>query len=61
MYFLIALKDSTIEAAVAYWVTGETLHYVNLQGQQSTVALERVDRAFSRRLNQGRRIGFDLP
>ncbi len=60
-YFLIALQDSTIEAAVAYWVTGDTLHYVSLQGQQSSVPLDRVDRTFSRRLNQGRRVGFDLP
>ena len=61
VYFLIALKDSTIETAVAYWVVDDTLHYVNLQGQQSRVPLERVDRDFSRRLNQGRRIGFELP
>jgi len=61
IYFLIALKDSTIEAAIAYWVDGATLHFVNLQGRQDSVPLDQVDRDMSKRLNQGRRIGFGLP
>lgn len=60
-YFLIAGKDSTIHAAAAYWVTGDTLNFVNLQGQRGSLPLNQVDRDLSKRLNAGRSIEFELP
>src|SRR5579872_4194801 len=42
--FLIAFKDHTIYAALAYWVEGETLHYVTNQNTHNQVSLDLVDR-----------------
>jgi len=59
--FLIALKDSSIYTAVAYWVEGDTLHYITPQGRHNRVSLELVDRALSEKLNQGKKVEFRLP
>jgi len=59
--FLIALKDSSVYSAVAYWVEGETLHYVTPQGKHNQVSLDLVDRQVSDKLNQGRKVEFRLP
>jgi endonuclease YncB( thermonuclease family) len=59
--FLIALKDSSVYTAVAYWVEGDTLHYITPQGRHNQVSLELVDRALSEKLNQGRKVEFKLP
>lgn len=59
--FLIALKDSSVYSAVAYWVEGDTLHYITPQGRHNRVSLELVDRALSEKLNQGRKVEFRLP
>ena len=59
--FLIALKDHTIFPAVAYWVEGETLNYITVQGARNSVSLDLVDRDFSKQINQERRVEFGLP
>lgn len=59
--YLIALNDHTIRAAEAYWVDGNTLHYVTLQHEQRQAPLDTVDRAFSAQLNRERRVPFQLP
>ena len=59
--FLIALKDSSIYTAVAYWVEADTLHYITPQGRHNRVSLELVDRALSEKLNQGKKVEFRLP
>lgn len=59
--FLIALKDSSVYSAVAYWIEGESLHYITPQGKHNQVSLELVDRALSEKLNQGRKVEFRLP
>lgn len=59
--FLIALKDSSVYSAVAYWVEGDTLHYITPQGRHNKVSLELVDRPLSEKLNQGRKVEFRLP
>jgi hypothetical protein len=59
--FLIALKDSSVYTAVAYWVEGDTLHYITPQGRHNQVSLELVDRALSEKLNQGKKVEFRLP
>jgi hypothetical protein len=59
--FLIALKDSSVYSAVAYWVQNDALHYVTPQGKHNQVSLSLVDRALSARLNTGRQVEFHLP
>lgn len=59
--FLIALKDNSVYTAVAYWVEGETLHYITPQGKHNQVSLALVDRDISARLNEGRKVEFRLP
>jgi hypothetical protein len=59
--FLIALRDHTILPAVAYWVQGDTLNYITLQGAQNHVSVSLIDRDFSRQLNAERNVPFRLP
>ncbi len=59
--FLIALRDHTILPAVAYWVQGDTLNYITLQGAQNHVSVSLVDRDFSKQLNAERNVPFRLP
>ncbi len=59
--FFIALKDSSVYTAVAYWVEDGTLHYITPQGKHNQVSLDLVDRGVSGRLNAGRNVQFHLP
>jgi hypothetical protein len=59
--FLIALKDSSVYTAVAWWVDGGALHYITPQGKHNQVSLDLVDRSVSERLNRGRSVEFRLP
>ena len=59
--FLIAMKDHTIYAANSYWVEGNTLSYVTVQGTENSVSMDLVDRDLSRRLNRERKVAFGLP
>ena len=56
----IALKDSKVYTALAYWVQGETLHYITPDGIHNQVSLELVDRRISARLNAGRLVELML-
>ena len=60
--YLIALaNDQAIRAAVAYWVTGQTLHYVTLQHEERVVPLSSVDRQLTLQLNRERHVAIQLP
>ena len=59
--FFVALKDSSVYTAVAYWVEGETLHYITPHGKHNQVSLALVDRELSARLNEGHKVDFHLP
>jgi hypothetical protein len=56
--YLIAFKDHTIYAAIAYWVDGGTLHYFTSGNTHNQVSLTLVDRELTERLN--RESGLDL-
>ncbi len=58
--YLIAYKDQTIYPALAYWVEGDTLHYITPQGSHNRASLELIDREFSERLNRERNVEFTL-
>lgn len=59
--FLIAFQDHTILPAIAYWVQGDTLHYIRLTGAPNQVNLALIDRDFSKQLNRDRHVPFALP
>jgi hypothetical protein len=59
--YLIAHRDHRIEAAVAYWVEGDILHYVTRAHERKQVPLDEIDRAFTEQLNRDRRVPFRLP
>jgi len=59
--YLIAFRDRSIVAALAYWMEGNTLKYVNMDHTINQASLELVDRDLSRILNQQRSVEFRLP
>jgi hypothetical protein len=59
--FLIALTDHTVLAAIAYWVDGDSLHWVSRDAKVNQLSLSLVDRQFSKQLNDERHVEFKLP
>jgi hypothetical protein len=61
MLYLIAFRDNSISAALAYWTEGSTLRYVTMDHEQKQAPLAAVDRTLSERLNGERHVLFRLP
>jgi hypothetical protein len=59
--YLIAFKDHSIYSALAYWVQGDTLHYVTPQGVHNQASLDLIDREFTEQLNRERNAVVRLP
>lgn len=59
-YYLIAFNDHTIQAAVTYYVEGDTLHYTTREGVQKTAPVSSLDLRFSQQINRDRRVDFQL-
>lgn len=59
--FLIAMQDHTIHPVIAYWVQGDTLNYISVEGTLNQVSVAQVDRDFSKQLNAERNVPFALP
>jgi len=59
--YLVAFRDGTIRAVLAYWVDGMTLHYVTMDHEQKQTPLSSADRGLSERLNRERNVPFRLP
>lgn len=59
--YLLAFKDQKVVPALAYWVEGETLHYITRQHAMNVISLSLVDRDFSMKLNRERNVEFKLP
>ena len=59
-YYLIAFKDHSIYSAFAYWVDGDTLHYVTPQRVHNQVSVALVDRELTEKLNRGRNMQVKL-
>lgn len=60
LIYLLATRQGPIWAAVAYWVEGETLHFVTPQHERKSILLGDLDREMSERLNRERRVEFTL-
>jgi hypothetical protein len=59
-YYLIAYKDHTIYSALAYWVEGDTLHYVTTQNTHNQASLALIDLDQTAKLNADRSIPFSI-
>jgi len=59
--YLLATKDGTIRAVLAYWAEGDTVHYVTMDHARKAVPLASIDRELSFRLNRERGVSFGLP
>lgn len=60
-FYLIAFKDHSIYSAFAYWVEGDTLHYVTAQRVHNQASLSLVDRDLTDKLNRDRNLQVRLP
>ena len=60
-HYLIAFKDHTIYSVVAYWVSGDTLHYFTPGNVHNQVSLSLVDRDLTIRLNRESGVDVQLP
>ena len=60
-FYLIAFKDHSIYSAFAYWVEGDTLHYVTPQRVHNQASLSLVDRELTERLNRNHSMPVKLP
>jgi len=61
VYFQIAARDGSVYAALAYWVEGSTLHFMDFDGRHRQMPLSQVDRKRSEDLNDARNVEFRLP
>ena len=60
-HYLIAFKDRTIYAAVAFWVQGDTLHYFTSGNTHNQVSLSLIDKDLTQRLNKESGVEMRLP
>ncbi|MEZ5403345.1 MAG: hypothetical protein R2729_26935 [Bryobacteraceae bacterium] len=58
--YLIAMRDGTVYSAYAYWVEGDTLHYITTAHAHNQASVSVVDSALSSQLNRERDIEFKL-
>jgi hypothetical protein len=59
--YLVALQDGTVRSALAYWVEGDTVHYISTKYVKSTLPVNSVDVMVSEQLNSERGIDFHIP
>jgi hypothetical protein len=60
-YYLIAYKDHSIYSALAYWIEGDTLHYVTTQNTHNQASLSLIDVDQTYKLNTDRSVPFSIP
>jgi len=60
-YYLIAYRDHSVYSALAFWVEGDTLHYVTTQNTHNQASLALIDLDRTTKLNSDRSIPFSIP
>jgi hypothetical protein len=60
-YYLIAFIDHTIQAATAYKVEGDQIHWITREGREMQAPLSSVDIPYSQQLNHDRHVDFPIP
>lgn len=58
--YLIAFRDNSIRAAMAYWVADGAVHYLDADHQVKQAPLASVDRDLSMQLNRERHVPFQI-
>jgi hypothetical protein len=61
VHYMLAFKDHTVYAAIAYWIDGDTLHYFTEGNTHNQASLSLVDRELTNRLNKGTGVQVSLP
>lgn len=59
--FSIALRDGSVNSAVATALQGDSLVFVDSDGGQQRIALDMIDRDATRRLNRAKGLDLRLP
>jgi hypothetical protein len=59
-YYLIAYKNHTVYTALAYWLEGDTLHYVTTQNTHNQASLSLIDLERTIKLNADNSVPFSL-
>lgn len=57
---LLAFEDSSVIAALGYWMEDDTLHYVTKNFEKKSTPLKSLDKALSEQLNKERNVEFKL-
>jgi hypothetical protein len=60
-FYLIAFSDHTIQAATAYKVDGDQIHWIGRDGAEKQAPLSTVDVRFSKQINRDRQVDFQIP
>ncbi|MBK5292904.1 MAG: hypothetical protein JJE04_14690 [Acidobacteriia bacterium] len=58
--YLIAFKDGAIYPAYAFWVEGDTLHYITNKYSHNRANVDLVDAPLSEQLNRERSVEFEV-
>lgn len=58
--YLIAMRDGTVYSAYAYWIEGDTLHYVTTKHAMNMASVSLVDTAVTTQLNEERGVTVKL-
>jgi hypothetical protein len=58
--YSIVLKDGDTREAIGYWIKGGELQFVTPRATISSVSLQQVDVAETRKVNSERKLEFDL-
>ena len=61
VFYLIAFSDHTIQAATAYKVDGDQIHWIGRDGAEKQAPLSTVDVRFSKQINRDRQVDFEIP
>ncbi|MBI3207984.1 MAG: hypothetical protein HYZ37_03665 [Candidatus Solibacter usitatus] len=57
---LLAFKDSSVAAVIAYWTQEDQLHYVTKAFRKNIISLASLDRSTTEQLNRERNVEFSL-
>jgi hypothetical protein len=60
-HYLVAFKDHSIYSAVAYWIDGDTIHYMVSGNLHKQAPVSSIDRELTARLNEGSGLEIKLP
>jgi hypothetical protein len=59
--YLLAFKDHNIYSAVAYWIDGDTIHYITSGNRHNQATIDLLDRPLTERLSKGAGYEVKLP